>query len=523
MNLSRWSLDKLVAWVGAAAAFVLFVPMSTYLVRNAYSSAERSLLEGGKTFARSLTSQLVDPLLVGDRLRSHDILEKGALADEDISYICVENTRGEVVAHTFHEGYPSSLPALWAEGRGRMVVTATFAAAPPSDAGADRDRRASEGRGPNALHGEVVRFRTSEGPMVDISAPILEGRLGTLHVGLSRARAVQAVRRLMWPMGISLSLGLFVILIGAQTIAAKVSQPLQRLEAVASSLPAEAREWDLPRAFAEPSGPPDVPTFRGTREVASLTRGFVEMAERLRDLERERESAQKHMVRAERMAALGELAAGLAHEVRNPLDGMLECVRSLEADPRNEDHVARYLPMLRDGLQRIASVMQQVLVFTRSGHDAPSEVCSAAGIVDSVALMLNGKLGSRNVRLTRHGSGPSECVCNAQGLSQALLNLILNAIEAVEGRDRRHVLIDVKGVGHWVHLTVEDAGPGVPDELRERIFEPFFTTKPIGQGTGLGLSISRELMRAGGGELVLSTQPSPLGGARFVIHLPKAR
>ncbi|MHC4503569.1 MAG: hypothetical protein ACYTFI_09710, partial [Planctomycetota bacterium] len=188
MNLSRWSLDKLVAWVGAAAAFVLFVPMSTYLVRNAYSSAERSLLEGGKTFARSLTSQLVDPLLVGDRLRSHDILEKGALADEDISYICVENTRGEVVAHTFHEGYPSSLPALWAEGRGRMVVTATFAAAPPSDAGADRDRRASEGRGPNALHGEVVRFRTSEGPMVDISAPILEGRLGTLHVGLSRAR-----------------------------------------------------------------------------------------------------------------------------------------------------------------------------------------------------------------------------------------------------------------------------------------------------------------------------------------------
>ena len=499
MNLSRWSLDRLVAWVGAAAAFVLFVPMSAYLVRNSYSSAERSLLERGTTFARTLTGQIVDPLLVGDRLRSHDILEKAALADEDILYICVENARGEVLAHTFHDGYPSSLPALWAEDRG-----------------------------------EVLRFRTSDGPLLDVPAPILEGQLGTLHVGLSRDSAVQAMRRLRWPMGVSLGAGLFVILIGAEFVAAKVSQPLQRLEAEVSRLPAKTGEWEPPRVLAGSSGPPDVPTFRGTREVESLRGGFAEMAGRLRALERERESAQKHMVRAERMAALGGLAAGLAHEVRNPLDGMLECVRSLEADPKDEDHVARYLPMLRDGLQRIASVMQQVLVFTRSGHDASVEICSAAEIVDSVVLMLQGKLGSRSVRLTRHGSGPCQCLCNPQGLSQALLNLVLNAIEAVpagrdsrersgrsgEGRDKRHVLVDMRSDERWVRITVEDAGPGVPDELRERVFEPFFTTKPIGEGTGLGLSISRELMRAVGGELVLSTQASPLGGARFVIRLP---
>jgi signal transduction histidine kinase len=483
MNLSLWSLDKIVAWVGAAAAFVLFVPMSAYLVRNSYSSAEQSLIEGGKTFARSLTGQIVDPLLVGDRLRSHDMLEEAALADEDILYICVENARGEVVAHTFHDGYPSSLPALWAERRG-----------------------------------EVLRFRTSEGPLVDVSVPILEGQLGTLHVGLSRSSAVQAVRRLMWPMGISLAAGLLVILIGAQFVAAKVSQPLRRLEAEVLCLPAGS------------PGPPDVPTFRGTREVESLRGGFAEMAGRLRSLERERESAQKHMVRAERMAALGELAAGLAHEVRNPLDGMLECVRSMEAarlsspksDPKNGARVARYLPMLRDGLQRIASVMQQVLVFTRSGHEASVKVCSAAEIVDSVVLMLQGKLVSRGVRLTTHGSGPCECVCNPQGLSQALLNLVLNAVEAVNGHDKPHVLVDVKSDERWARLTVEDTGPGVPDDLRERVFEPFFTTKPIGEGTGLGLSISRELMRAVGGELVLSRQPSPLGGARFDIRVPAA-
>ena len=98
---------------------------------------------------------------------------------------------------------------------------------------------------------------------------------------------------------------------------------------------------------------------------------------------------------------------------------------------------------------------------------------------------------------------------------------MLNAAEEAEKSVEPRVLIEAKCNAQQVFLTVEDSGSGVPRELRDEIFIPFFTTKPVGKGTGLGLSISRQLIRAVGGELELSRQPSPLGGARFTIRLPK--
>ncbi len=119
-------------------------------------------------------------------------------------------------------------------------------------------------------------------------------------------------------------------------------------------------------------------------------------------------------------------------------------------------------------------------------------------------------------------TGGGICLCNRNGLSQAVLNLVLNAAEAAEGGPDPEVAIEATCDSQWVYLSVEDSGPGVPDEVRDRIFEPFFTTKPVGKGTGLGLSVSRQLIRAAGGEVELAPGLSRLGGARFVIRMPRA-
>jgi len=94
--------------------------------------------------------------------------------------------------------------------------------------------------------------------------------------------------------------------------------------------------------------------------------------------------------------------------------------------------------------------------------------------------------------------------------------------EAVDGRPEPEVLIEAKCDSQMVYIAVEDSGPGIPEDIREKIFDPFFTTKPSGKGTGLGLSISRQLVLAVGGELELSKECSRLGGARFLIRIPKA-
>jgi signal transduction histidine kinase len=466
-------MDQVVAWIGSAALIVLFVPTGLYFALQVSSASERALTECATGIAENLASQVAAPMLVGDRLTLHDILYRSVSADSEIRYVCIEDERGEITASTFEEGYPPELPALWRENPG-----------------------------------DAVRFRTDEGRFTDVATPIVNGRLGNLHVGLSRDRAVAATRQHLLILGGALGASFAIILLGSHVVATRISRPLKRLEAEVSRFP------ERPLAGGEGA-------VTGTKEVVALAKGFSEMAERLAALERERAATQERMIHTERLAALGELAAGLSHEVYNPLDGMLESVRYLEADRAKSERQAKYIPMLRDGLRRIAAVMQQMLTFAKSGQETSVEECAAAELVASLIPVLERRLAARDVKLTwRNLDGSCVCLCNQYSLSQALLNLVLNAAEAAQASADPEVLIETGYRPEWVCLAVEDTGPNVPEELRERIFEPFFTTKPAGKGTGLGLSITRQLVRAVGGELELAEGPTRLGGARFVIRIP---
>lgn len=229
-----------------------------------------------------------------------------------------------------------------------------------------------------------------------------------------------------------------------------------------------------------------------------------------------------HMIRVERLAALGELAAGLAHEVHNPLDGMQECLRYLEMDPDKSERAAKYYPMLKEGMGRISAVMKGMLTFAISGSKVFIEICSLTDIIDSLQLLVQPSLNDRKLRITWESAASPICLCDRQGLVQAALNLVLNAEEAAEGSIKSEVQIKTSSDSDHAYLIVEDSGPGIPPELHEQIFKPFFTTKPVGEGTGLGLSVSRELIRAIGGNIELAQEKGALGGARFVISLPIA-
>jgi signal transduction histidine kinase len=474
VKLNRWTLDQLVAWIGTAALLVLFVPGGFYLVRTVSLLAEHGLAERGESLARTLASQVVDPMLVEDSLALHGALHKAASADAEIRYIAATNLRGDVVAHTFDHGCPSALVDIWQK----------------SD-------------------GQVTRFRTKDEPLMDVGAPILSGQLGTLHVGMCRSRALASSRRIIWMMGVALAGALFVVLAGARLVAARVSRPLHQLEAEVSRFPAEA-------------GPGGCRRITGTHEVEFLAKGFSDMTERLGALEAERTATQERMVHAERLATLGEVAAGLAHEVHNPLDGMLECVRYLDEDPEKSERGVKYYPLLQDGLGRIAHVMREMLAFARSGQEVSVEPRPTADLIETLGTLVKTHLDGRKVRLQWQPPGRCFCLCDQQGLAQAALNLMLNAADAAEESDDPAIRVEAICDDQWVYLVVEDSGSGVPPDVADRIFEPFFSTKPINKGTGLGLSVSRQLIRSVGGDVTLSPEPSSLGGARFVVRLQKA-
>ena len=476
MNLSRWSLDQLVAWIGTVALIIFAAPVGFFVARNASSADELRLAERGDSVARTLAAGVDYLMLIESKLGLLNALHKAADADDEVLYISAMNQRGDVAACTFEpDGASPALVEFWQQNEGQVTV-----------------------------------LRTEDGPMMNVSVRQTEWRrLRALNVGLSRSGAIAASSRVMWVMAISLAVALFVVFAGAQVVPAHVSRPLRQLEKQVLHLP------------GRPSSAISVPVS-ATREVERLSKGFADMIARLESLENERATTQERMVSAERLAALGELAAGLAHEIHNPLDGMLECLRYLDAEPNKGPRAEKYYPMLHDGLERIAGVMRSMMTFARSGQRVSVDHHSVAGIMESLAPLVEKQFEGRNVRFTWKMPHGCVCLCDRQGLGQALLNLALNAADAAAESSGPEVRIGAECDDHWVRIIVEDSGPGIPADLRDRIFDPFFSTKPVGKGTGLGLSVSRQLIRAAGGDVELCAEPGALGGARFVIRLEKS-
>ena len=474
--IEKWyTLDHALAWIGSAALMVLFIPTALYLTQNVSDSVEQGLIDRGQSLAKALAPQIVESILCEDSIVVHEILHRAANADSEIRYFFVEHANGESAeGDAAHFTCTPDLMKLWQDNRN-----------------------------------QVIRFRTREGPVLDVSAPILDGQLGYLHVGLSRSRIAEAIDHLHWILGLELAAAILLVLAGAKIMSAQVSKPLHRLQAMVSRFPQQSLGKEDLRLSNFP-------------ELNSLGKGFQEMAQRLEALQREQAETQMAMIRAERLATVGELSAGLAHEICNPLDGMLECLRYLEADPGKSPRAAKYYPMLRDGFQRIGSVMGGMLTFARSGQKVNPKPYAVSQVLENLKLLLLAGDKDGAVRLDWQCAGDCLCLCEPQGLAQASLNLILNAKEAAAQSPEPQVRIRAESNSHWVCLSVEDSGPGIPDDLRERIFDAFFTTKPVGKGTGLGLSVSRQLIRAVGGELELLRERSSLGGAEFLIRLPKA-
>ncbi|NIA08155.1 MAG: hypothetical protein GWP14_11075, partial [Actinobacteria bacterium] len=221
--------------------------------------------------------------------------------------------------------------------------------------------------------------------------------------------------------------------------------------------------------------------------------------------------------------ALGELAAGLAHEIINPLDGVMECSHLLEADTNKSERLKKYLPLIRDGLSRINRVMRQMLTLAQQSPQAPLCRNKVGKLVQNTVRLVEARLAKRGIGLSQQADGKCECLCSKEFVEQTILNIVLNAADAVSGLTDPQIRITAECDDRWVKLHIDDSGLGVPEELRDRVFAPFFTTKEPGKGTGLGLTVSRQLMRQCGGDLVLNKHPSPLNGARFTITLPRAR
>lgn len=229
-------------------------------------------------------------------------------------------------------------------------------------------------------------------------------------------------------------------------------------------------------------------------------------------------AAKEETYRTAQLSAIGKVAGSVSHEINNPITGILgyiAYVRKKSTDPE----LVKYLEKAQKEVERIGRIAKSLLVFSRHNVAMPSSKFDLASSVENVAVLAGPQLHDSLVEIdvAPMGDLPS-VVGRVDEFQQCLLNMVLNARDALKKCEERKIWITARVSGENIELLITDSGLGVPKDFREHLFQPFRTTKPAGEGSGLGLSVCRELMARMGGTAEFDPTYGP--GARFILSLP---
>ncbi len=316
--------------------------------------------------------------------------------------------------------------------------------------------------------------------------------------------------------------GLALVVFAYISLTRLIVRPIEELARGADRVAGGARTLTLPRAGALEISDLALSVRAMAGKLISEETALRLKVEQLTCATDALKRAQAQVIRNERMAGVGRLAAGLAHEIGNPLAALLG-IEDLLLDGDLRDEGARDLLLrMKKETERIHTVVRDLLEFARPDRAISSEESAASradvrGVIDDVFSLVRSQESFRNIALRSEVGGAPTVAMPAPRLTQVMLNLVLNAGAAVPSGGC--VLVRARATDQGgVRIDVQDNGHGVAPEVRGRLFEPFVTTKAVGEGTGLGLAVCRGIVESAGG--IIEYDDTYIEGARFYVVLP---
>ena len=354
----------------------------------------------------------------------------------------------------------------------------------------------------------IQRYSLEGGNVLDIATPlqISYKRWGTLRLIVSLHKEEAELQSYAYRLAFLTVVSAVVSIAIALVVARGLARPIKHL---ASAMQEIGTDFHT--------------DFKADRsdEIGLLQHDFLEMVNRLRTAVQEQARLQRMLLHADRLTALGTMAAGVAHEINNPLTGMRSCLERIEKKPDNLTQTRSYTGFMLKALDRIEKVVQGMLDFSRQEKkELAFQPIQLTEILQEVVDLVEHRLHGNQIELiTGFETDFPEIQGDRLGIGQVFLNLTLNAIDAMPDGGQLH--LSCERTGEHLVTVVRDTGQGIPESLIDRIFEPFYTTKEVGRGVGLGLSIVHGIVDKHGGRIDVDSEEGK--GAVFTVYFPLSR
>lgn len=460
---------------------------------------EKEINRHGYTIAKSIAEQSVDGILYDDLANLNKLVTDKIRIDSEIAYILILDENNNVLAHSFNDLPPVSLVNL--SNNSKVEI-----------------------------YQRIVDRNNLDASIRDVTVPILQGNLGHVRIGIYEESFLNSISKINYFFLTLLLLFLVIGITGAFFFSYIITYPIKKIYKIAENinltdiqkLSVNSADEDFLNVLIKIKN-----LIKYTDEIDILSDKFEEMLERLKNAYHELQDAQFSLIQSEKMASLGTLSAGLAHEINNPIAGLKNCLRRIKEDPNNEEQRVKYLELMNDAVLKIENVVGGLLNFTRK-QEMKMEQVYFPDIIENVLLLSSFQLEKSRISLVKkYSDNLPFCTGSSNHLEQLVLNLLLNSIDSINEKMQNNLKYvgEIDFVLSFSHkeviFEIRDNGIGIKQENLQSIFDPFFTDKKIRQGTGLGLSVCYNIVQQHNG--TITAVKNKLDGMTFRISIPIKR
>lgn len=487
-------------WKFSIAIFIvvsLFGGINILLIhRIIYSSLEDELQQRSLYISRTISERAIDQLLYDDIVGLNILVNEMKSVDASVEYVFILNRNNEIVAHTFEENFPSALMNIWKNSVGDEISTIHI-----------------QPEGSN----KIIR---------DVSIPLLGGRVGYARVGFTEEHIYKAIDQ-----AVSTLLGMviaffFTGIAFTLVFSFMLTHPVKSIGQIAENIDLDTiQNKKIKFAHRYPGGIEKTMSYLPADELDTLVDRFNEMVSRLQKAYDELESTQKKLVQSEKMASIGSLAAGVAHEVNNPLSGMMNCIERIRKKPDNTEEIIKYTGLMEEATKKIERVTKGLLSFARQPEQSFLTI-KLKEMLENALLLASHKLDKYRIIISQDHHDPEVMIkANKNRLEQVFLNLLLNSIDAIAEKLTmdKDFIGEIKIISYreskYLVIFIEDNGAGIPSDKLKKVTDPFYTTKAPGKGTGLGLPVSMGIIKEHGGDLEITSKFQEGTNIKLIIPL----